>query len=761
MIIAKKENNIVIQNGTSLINLIKQTYPQSLPELEVFDTSPKNYTEIRTSGRVVDSGGSAIVDRGIVYNLTGEPTILDTSIVDDHNFNTGEWPCLISGLEIDTTYYIRSFGVNSTGINYSPDASATTYGGIDPPQTETITATNVRYTDMSFSGESIYNGGSFINENGIIVSEDPDPTEINGVVIPSIVTGVGNYTVYWGDYGNQTIYYYKAYAKNDAGTGYGDIQTITSPLRTISEITYYGGFIFDINIPSYHMQGRMDSIGDDSVSSYGYLLSLSPGVSYPSDVITDEGVWDYSVDGEYGSYPAEYRAVGNEYDVSYYGNVYAINDYGVALGVEQSYMLNSQIPQLNCDDLINVTHSTADVSSAHITWDGGAEITERGILWRQSGGWGPTLDDCDVSIAIPGTETDYKGYITGLIQNTFIFSGAYAINKNGAGYGYATSVITPAYVPATLGLSTSYHGGFHHIFNQFWVDEGEGVGPITEYGVVYSTSPNPTTSDTQAPLSGYEARLAGLPYRLSPPNELTYYMRAYIINSEGTTYSNEVAEQTWFGKGLSYNFFMTQNPDFTPNDDWIVPSRADFSVLSSYLSTNGLTGGDLKTVGVGTQTWEDENIGATNSTGFSGLGTGGYNTNQPGDTVSWYWSHQALYMYTSDSFGINSPTPYLRVLWNDSTSFSQVYQYTSGGYILPNDGYAIRLVYTGTGSPTSLTDIDGNVYPVVQIGTQYWLAENYRVKTLRTGVAIPNLTDDAAWKATTDGAWREFPDQYF
>jgi len=52
----------------------------------------------------------------------------------------------------------------------------------------------------------------------------------------------------------------------------------------------------------------------------------------------------------------------------------------------------------------------------------------------------------------------------------------------------------------------------------------------------------------------------------------------------------------------------------------------------------------------------------------------------------------------------------------------------------------------------TLTDIDGNTYKAVRIGTQIWMAENLKVTHYRNGDSIPNIKDETAWSSLTTGA---------
>jgi len=86
--------------------------------------------------------------------------------------------------------------------------------------------------------------------------------------------------------------------------------------------------------------------------------------------------------------------------------------------------------------------------------------------------------------------------------------------------------------------------------------------------------------------------------------------------------------------------------------------------------------------------------------------------------------------------------------------------------LTPNTKYYVRAyatndLGTGYGSAVSfttlqgntVTDIDGNIYNTVVIGTQTWMLENLKVTKFNNGDALSNIVNDSAWISLTTGAY--------
>ena len=66
---------------------------------------------------------------------------------------------------------------------------------------------------------------------------------------------------------------------------------------------------------------------------------------------------------------------------------------------------------------------------------------------------------------------------------------------------------------------------------------------------------------------------------------------------------------------------------------------------------------------------------------------------------------------------------------------------------------ALTISSYGQTPGNGVTDIDGNTYNSVIIGTQEWQKENLNVSKYTDGTIIPQVTDPIAWANLTTGAW--------
>lgn len=195
------------------------------------------------------------------------------------------------------------------------------------------------------------------------------------------------------------------------------------------------------------------------------------------------------------------------------------------------------------------------------------------------------------------------------------------------------------------------------------------------------------------------------------------------------------------GYGYLYNWYAASDANFAPTD-WKVPTDTEYETLLTYLGGGILSGAALKEVGF--IHWDSDNTDATNSSGFTALGSG-WRIGSPSTfglilALCTFWAKNEF----------DATRAYFMEMYSKSSDYAE-----SGvtGRWNKYHGYSVRLLYTGTGTPPStITDYDGNVYDVVQIGTQYWTVQNWKCTKLNNGTVIPNITDGAEWAGLTTGA---------
>jgi len=102
---------------------------------------------------------------------------------------------------------------------------------------------------------------------------------------------------------------------------------------------------------------------------------------------------------------------------------------------------------------------------------------------------------------------------------------------------------------------------------------------------------------------------------------------------------------------------------------------------------------------------------------------------------------------TTDSTGIGAYTSYLTGLLPNTNYFVRAYATNSMG-----TGYGAELSFTTLPGDGTITDIDGNLYHIITIGTRGWLMENLKVTRFNKGDSVPEVTDDIEWGALKKGA---------
>jgi plastocyanin len=190
------------------------------------------------------------------------------------------------------------------------------------------------------------------------------------------------------------------------------------------------------------------------------------------------------------------------------------------------------LPVLSTTPITNITTVTA-TSGGDITSDGNGAIIARGVCWSTS--VNPTTTDSKT--ADGDGIGQFGSNITGLTAGTIYYVRAYATNSAGTAYGDDVTFTTISQI-ATL-TTTSVTS----ITSTTAVSGGnitsEGIAAVTARGVCWSTTANPTTTDSKTVdgdgIGQFVSNLTGL------TDGTIYHVRAYATNSAGTAYGNEIS----------------------------------------------------------------------------------------------------------------------------------------------------------------------------------------------------------------------------
>lgn len=206
---------------------------------------------------------------------------------------------------------------------------------------------------------------------------------------------------------------------------------------------------------------------------------------------------------------------------------------------KKNFSTLSDLPIVKTLEVKNITRTSALLQGEVIS-DGGSEVTERGVCWDIS--HNPSINNNYSSQGVGIGE--FTVSVSNLCGSTTYYVRCYAKNSMGIVYGNELCFTTEeALLPSVMTTEIT------EIARKTAKGGGEvtddGGATITERGICWSTSHNPTISgyhDQNGTGTGsFSVNMNGL------RAETTYYVRAYAINAAGTTYGDEVSFTTLSG----------------------------------------------------------------------------------------------------------------------------------------------------------------------------------------------------------------------
>ena len=486
-----------------------------IPVVELDSIGTPTANSVVCYGNVTGDGGLVLSECGICYSTAQYPTNTSEHVVVGKEI--GQFTGTLTGLALNTTYYVRAYAVNSLGVGYSDQKTFTTKDGLATVSTEELKATA---TTITAGGEITDNGGYAVSERGVCYSTtNSEPTTTDEKVISG--KGNGAFSASITGLNAATKYYVRAYATNENGTSYGNTVSITTKngIATISV-----GTITNIT--------ALTATGSVTVTDAGGAIVQSCGICWSTNQNPTTANNKTVAGGKLLNTAYLCNMLELTPNTTYYVRAYASTDITTAYSEQKTFTTKDGLPTISTTT--TTATSTTISSGGTISSDGGYSIAARGVCYSTTNST-PTIADKYTTAGI-GTGT-FSTIITNVSVSTTYYVRAYASNSIGTSYGNIMIVTTANGLPKLTTTTPTLNGTTVISGGQITSDEGFG---ITARGICYGSLPNPDLSSTYHHTSdgtgtGYFTSSFSL-----PNGSGKYYIRAYATNKNGTTYGDQV-----------------------------------------------------------------------------------------------------------------------------------------------------------------------------------------------------------------------------
>lgn len=516
----------------------------SIPTSTIAATTAKAY------GTVTSDGGMPSTKRGMVYSTSNLNLKLGAAGVDTvtaSGTGKGSYSCNLTKLVPCTQYYVRAFAFNEVDTVYGEVKDFTTL-----PFSCGSTLTDI---DGNEYGTLLLGSQCWMQQN-LRTTHFADGTEIPVGELDNH-SGVRRYAPNSNPDTYGYLYNWDAAMNGSASSSANPsgVQGVCPDgwhLPSDAEWTQLTSFVASNsanvcdNNPSYIAKSLVSTEDWGTWGSCSSITTNNTGFSVlPAGTWHVNGASGHIGQGYTDGYSIFRTATGYEGNYVWVREFYTENPYVGRTAIDKTNGLSIRCV-LTCPtssaylptiSTVTLSSSGATISmTANVLSDGGATVTERGVCWSTS--QNPTTSSDHT--ADSGTGTGEFTVTGSLTPGATYYVRAYATNSEGTAYGAEVTYVTPNLPTVTtsavsnIAATTATSGGN--------VADDAGGATVTARGVCWSTSQNPTISDSHTTdgsgTGSFTSNITGL----NPTT--TYYVRAYATNDAGTTYGSQVSFTT-------------------------------------------------------------------------------------------------------------------------------------------------------------------------------------------------------------------------
>jgi hypothetical protein len=515
-------NSVGIGYGSSLSFT---TLPSTIATLTTTKPVSLGNNKFTCGGTITSDGGSPITSRGVFYSSV---FFSDTTFARKlSGTGSGSFVTNIDDvLEPNKLIYFKAFARNANGI---------ALGNIDSLLTPITLGFVKQYIDLEFfdinnnnfsATLDVYTGG--INPpiegvtHGFCVSKSPIPTISNSDTVVTYSTNQtysSNFVYMSGVLKGNTKYYFRSFVLNPVGIAYSNIDSIktqnVSPILKILSQSKVKDTCF--------VEFSIENDGGKPITSLKYFYGTFPVEAFMTAVNLSTGSTTYKIK----------QLVSTPSSQTLYFFVSAVNAIGETK--QLLFFAGTPVGFATFGGAGNSYGVNEFTFFQTITGDGGSPITQRGLIF----GTDPEPTELNSTVLTDGSGTGrISKLLQGLAGGTKYYIKAYA--KNGAGTAYS-SVYSVTTLPLSVvtGITSNLTSNSISIEGEITNDGGK---TITESGIVYSTTQNPTVLNSKVISTSQSTFIVNIFFTLS--SGTTYYARTYAINENGLAYGNQITFTT-------------------------------------------------------------------------------------------------------------------------------------------------------------------------------------------------------------------------